>query len=116
MLFYLDAHSISIQEYLADKGDYIGMIGSPENVNITAQDISLEKIQEHEKNNEFLICSILNGSWWVAILFNTPEGAAEIKSKFKGRTMLWYWLKRSDLKFCLHHIQNKEFDKLFPIK
>jgi hypothetical protein len=115
MLFYLDAHSYTIQEYLAKVGTYIGMLGNPDGVNIKPQDISLNKIKEHEKNDEFSVCSILNGSWWIGILFNTQEGANEIKMKYKGKPMLWYWISRDNLKFCLPHMQLKEFEKIFPI-
>jgi hypothetical protein len=29
--------------------------------------------------------------------------------------MLWYWISRDNLKFCLPHMQLKEFEKIFPI-
>lgn len=114
MLFYLDAHSESIQEFLSREGEYIGALGTPEGATIKKDDISIDKINEHQANNEFLVCSIMNSTWWIGILFNTPEGANEIKTKYKGKVMLWYWLKREKLESCLHHMQLKNFNLEFP--
>lgn len=114
MLFYLDAYSESIQEFLSREGEYIGALGIAEAPTLKKDDISLEQIQKHQANGEFLICSIMNGSWWLGILFNTPEGAAEIKAKYKGKPLLWYWLKRDKLEHCMHHMQLKNFNLEFP--
>lgn len=113
MLYYLNSHGSSIQEYLAENGEYIGILGSKEDNNIKPSDISLDKINEHLLKNEFLVCCILNGSWWVALIFNTKEGATEIKLKYKGKPMLWYWVKRHKIEECLPHIKLKEFENEF---
>lgn len=114
MIFYIDAKGEGIDEFLADKGEYIGMLGSKTEQNITPNDISLERINEHLKEDKFLVCLVMNGAWWVCVLFNNSDGAQEIKQKYKGKIMLWYWLSREWLKFCMHHMQYKEFIKEFP--
>lgn len=116
MLYYLDAPGESIQDFLANNGNYIGILGSKDDKNISPSDIALDKINEHLKNNEFLICCILNGSWWNALIFNTSEGAFELKTKYKGKPMLWYWLKRDKVEFCLPHMKLKQFEIEFNNK
>ena len=113
MLYYIDAHGESIQEYLAREGEYIGGIGIAENT-LKKEDISLENIKTKQDDGIFLMCSVMNGSWWVGILFNTPEGAAELKAKYKGKPMLWYWIERDKLEACMHHMQLKNFNLEFP--
>ena len=90
MLYYLDSRSESIQEWLAENAEYIGIIGGAEGNTITSKDISIENV------------------------FNTPEGAAEVKSKYKGKPLVWYWLDKEKLEFCMHHMQLKNFKKEFP--
>lgn len=114
MLYYLDSRSEPIQEWLSENGEYIGIIGGADGNTITAKDISVEKIEEHKKERKFLVCAALVGTWWVAVLFNTPEGAAEVKAKYKGKPLLWYWIDKDKLEFCMHHMQLKYFKKEFP--
>jgi len=117
MVFYLDVRGQDINEFLAENCDYIGILGSKnEDVkNITKEDISLDKINEHQEKNEFLVALIMNSTWWVCILFNA-DGAKEYKEKYKGKPTLWYWVSRDVLKFCMHHMQYKEFLREFPEK
>jgi hypothetical protein len=114
MVFYIDSRGCGIDEYLAGNGEYIGMLGNPSGDNISPSDISIEKINEKLNNNKFLVCLILNNTWWVCVLFNTSDGAKEVKSKYKGKQMLWYWLDREHIKRCLPNMQYKEFEKIFP--
>ena len=114
MDFYIDAKGEGIDEFLADNGEYIGMLGSKTEENISPDDISIEKINGRLKADEFLLCLIMNGAWWVCVLFNNADGAQEVRSKYKGKIMLWYWLSRDRLKYCMHHMQYKEFLKEFP--
>jgi len=116
MVFYIDSRGEAIEEFLARNGEYIGILGSKTEKNITADDISLEKINERLKNDEFLLCLVMNGTWWVCVLFNNSDGAQEVKKKYKGKIMLWYWLSRQWLKFCMHNIQYKDFLREFPEK
>lgn len=115
MVFYIDGYGQPIEEYLPKNASYIGMLGNPDEKCITYDDISLAKIEEHKKIDEFLLCLVMNGTWWNCILFNS-DGAKEIKAKYKGRVMLWYWITRERLKFCMHNLQYKEFLKEFPEK
>ena len=115
MLFYLDSRGESIQEYLAREGNYIGSVGTEEST-LKKSDISLENIIAKQNEDQFLVCCVMNGAWWVAVLFNTPEGAAELKAKYKGKPMLWYWVTRENIEYCLHHIQMKYFNLEFPKK
>jgi hypothetical protein len=39
-----------------------------------------------------------------------------MKTKHKGKLMLWYWMPREKLKFCMHNFQYKEFIKEYPEK
>lgn len=114
MLFYIDAHGQSIDEYLAENGEYIGLLGNKKGNNISPNDISIDKINEKLKEDKFLVCMILNNTWWVCVLFNTSDGAQEIKSKYKGKQMIWYWLERKYIKQCLPNMQYKDFEKIFP--
>jgi len=114
MVFYIDSRGTAINEYLAENCKYIGILGSKTTNNITPDDIALAKINEHLANNEFLVCLVMNSTWWVCILFNNADGARELKEKYKGKIMLWYWITRDQLKFCMHHMQYKEFCKEFP--
>ena len=113
MLFFIDAKGQSIQEYLAENCEYIGILGSSSEKNISPAEISVDRINEMMKQDKFLVCLIMNSTWWICILFNS-DGAKEIKSKHKGKIMLWYWMTRDQLKFCMHHMQFKEFLKEFP--
>ena len=114
MLFYIDAHGCGIDEYLAENGEYIGMLGNSNRTNISPADISIDKINEKLKEDKFLVCMILNNTWWVCVLFNTSAGAKEVKTKYKGKQMIWYWLSRECIKRCLPNMQYKEFEKIFP--
>ena len=57
MVFYLDVRGQDINEFLANNCSYIGILGSKSEdvVNITKEDISLQKINEHQANDEFLV-------------------------------------------------------------
>ena len=116
MIYYIDSRSVAINEYLAENCEYIGMLGSKTEQNITPADISLEKINARLAKDEFLVCCIMNSTWWICILFNNPDGAREIKENYKGKIMLWYWIKRDTLKQCMHHMQYKSFARDFPEK
>lgn len=116
MVFYINARGKDTQEFIAENGEYIGVLGNKNEENISPADISLEKINKrYENEDKFLVCLILNDTWWVCILFNNADGAKEIKLKYKGKQMYWYWLERKYIQFCLPNIQYKEFEKLFPI-
>jgi hypothetical protein len=39
----------------------------------------------------------------------------EVKTKYKGKQMFWYWLDRKYIKDCLPNIKYKEFAKIFPV-
>jgi len=114
MVYYIDARGENINEYLAENAEYIGMLGSKTEKNITAEDISLDKINERLKQDQFLVCCIMNGAWWICILFNNPDGAREIRTQHKGKLMLWYWMTRAQLKFCMGTMHYKEFEREFP--
>ena len=115
MIFYIDARGEGIDEYLAEHGEYIGMLGSKiKEDNMKPDAISIQKINEKLAQDKFLVCCIMNMTWWVCILFNNADGAKEIKSKYKGKVMLWYWISRDCIKYCMHHMQYKEFLKEFP--
>lgn len=114
MVFYIDAKGCETQEFIADKGEYIGVLGNKNEKNISPSDISLEKIHEKLQEDKFLVCLILNDTWWVCIVFNNSAGANEIKTKYKGKQMFWYWLERKYIKYCLPNLQYKEFEKTFP--
>lgn len=117
MIFYLDARGQEINEYIADVGDYIGILSpSKENSNLKPDDISIDKINSHLAKDEFLVVVIMNQTWWVSLIFNNVDGANELKKKYKGKVMLWYWVKRENIKFCMHNMQYKEFLKIFPEK
>jgi hypothetical protein len=115
MVFYIDSKGKDIQEFIAENGEYIGTLGNKNDVNISPTDISLEKINEKLKDDKFLVCLILNDTWWVCVLFNNSDGANEIKTKYKGKQMFWYWLDRQWIKYCLPNIKYKEFEKIFPV-
>ena len=114
MVFYIDAKGCETQEFIVDKGEYIGVLGNKNEKNISPSDISLEKIHEKLQEDKFLVCLILNDTWWVCIVFNNSDGANEIKTKYKGKQMFWYWLERKYIKYCLPNLQYKEFEKTFP--
>lgn len=116
MVFYIDAPGKGIEEYLADHGEYIGLLGYENGKNITADDISIDKINKKLEEDKFLVCLIMNNTWWVCVLFNNSDGAKEINSKYKGKKMLWYWLERQFIKHCLPNMKYKEFEKIFPSK
>ena len=116
MVFYIDARGQDIAEYLAENCEYIGILGSKTEKNITPADISLQKINEHLANDEFLVALVMNHTWWLCLLFNNVDGATEMKMKHKGKITLWYWMSRDCLKFCMHNLQYKEFLKEFPEK
>ena len=114
MVFYIDAKSDDIFDYLSENGEFIGTLGSTTSQNITPNDISIDKINEKLKEDKFLVCAIMVSTWWVCVLFNNADGANEIKRKYKGKLMSWFWLSRENLKFCMHKLQYKEFLKEFP--
>ena len=114
MIYYIDAKGESIDEYLASNAEYIGMLGSKTEKNITPADISLDKINERLKMDQFLVCCIMNATWWICILFNSPDGAKEIRTNHKGKLMLWYWMTREQIRYCMGSIHFKEFEKEFP--
>ena len=113
MIFYLEPKLDNLIDYLAKRGEYIGTLNCDNNENITKSDISFDKIQENLKNNRFLVVLIFNKTWELCILFNTSEGAAEIKTNYKTCKMIWYWLDGKYIKECLPHMQYKQFKQIF---
>lgn len=115
MIFYIEPKGKEILEYIAEYGEYIGLLNSndPTAKNINKTDISIQKIEEHLNERKFLVVVIFYKTWQICILANTSDGFNEIKTKYKECQMFWYWLKEEYIKNCLPSIQYKEFKKIF---
>ena len=115
MIFYIEPKGTEILEYFAERGEYIGSLNSndPETKKIKKEDISIQRINEQLNIRKFLVCVIFFNTWQFCILANTSDGLNEIKTKYKGCQMFWYWLDEKYIQNCLPSIQYKEFKKIF---
>lgn len=117
MIFYIEPKGEDTLEYLAKNGEYIGVLNSPDQnaKKLIKSDISIEKIDEKLKDGKFLVSLVFYNTWAIALIANTSDALAEIKTKYKSNQMLWYWLDNEYVKDCLPSIQYKELKKIFQI-
>ena len=115
MIFYIEPKGQDVIEFLAENGEYIGSLNSPDSnaKALTKEDISINNINEKLKEQKYLISLVFYNTWQICILANTADGLNEIKTRYKSNQILWYWLGEEYIQQCLPNMQYKEFKRIF---
>lgn len=118
MIFYIEPKGEELIEFMAENGEYIGTLNSPDSEAkiLEKSDISIEKISNKLKENIYLACLIFHNTWHICIIANTQEAFNEIKTKYKSNQMLWYWIGDEYVKRSVPNIQYKNLRRCLSEK